>query len=169
MAFESFTDDKIMDLLNCQKRLTNPQARAKNIDGHEQVNYKVESLEGSNHIFQVYKRQNKRDGMEKDFSCGISWVSPNGETITLKRYNGSSHNHPNHLEGSRLGYEPHIHFATEKYIKANRKPEGFAETTKRYETLEGAFHCLIIDCKISGIDTKPDDLAQQKLFKDERN
>jgi len=167
MAFESFTDDKIMDLLNCPKRLTNPQARVKSIDGHEQVNYKVEAQDGSSQIFQVYKRQNKREGMEKDFSCGISWISQNGETITLKRYNGSSHSHPNHLEGERLGYEPHIHFATEKYIKANRKPDGFAEATKRYETLDGAFHCLVTDCKISGIETKPDDLAQQKLFDNE--
>lgn len=164
MAFESFTDDKIIDLLNCAKKLTNPQARIKTIDGAEQVNYKVEAQDGSGHIFQLYKRQNLRDGMENDFSCGILWLSPNGETITLKRYNGSSHSHPNHLEGTRLGFEPHIHYATEKYIKANRKPEGFTEATKRYETLEGALHCLVTDCKISGIDTKPDDLAQQKLF-----
>lgn len=169
MAFESLTDDKIMDLLNCPKRLTNPQARVKNIDGHEQVNYKVEANDGTGHIFQVYKRQNKREGMETDFSCGISWISPNGESITLRRYNGSSHRHPNHLEGQRLGFEPHIHVATEKYIKANRKPEGFAEATKRYETLEGAMHCLVTDCKISGIETKPDDLAQQKLFGNEWN
>ncbi len=164
MAFESFTDDKIMDLLNCPKRLTNPQARIKEISGHEQLNYKVEAEDGSGNIFQVYKRQNKRQGMEDDFSCGISWVSPNGETITLKRYNGSSHSHPNHLEGTKLGYETHIHFATEKYIKANRKPDGFAEASDKYNTLDGAFHCLIKDCKISDIETKPDDTTQQKLF-----
>jgi hypothetical protein len=164
MAFESLTDDKIMDLLNCPKRLINPQARIKKIDGSEQVNYKIEAQDKSGHMFEVYKRQNTREGMENDFSCGISWVSPNGETITLKRYNGSSHRHPNHLEGTKLEFEPHIHFATEKYIQANRKPEGFAQATKRYETLEGAFHCLITDCKISGIETKPDELAQQKLF-----
>jgi len=164
MAFESLTDDKILDLLNCPKRLSNPQARIRITDGCEQVNYKVDVQDESGHLFQFYKRQNKREGMENDFSCGISWVSPNGETITLKRYNGSSHRHPNHLEGERLDFEPHIHYATEKYIKANRKPEGFAQPTKKYETLEGAFHCLITDCKITGIQTKPDDSAQQKLF-----
>ncbi len=164
MAFESLNDDKIMDLLNCTKRLTNPNVRTKTIDGHNQVNYKVDAKDGSGHIFQIYKRQNTREGMENDFSCGISWVSPNGETITLKRYNGSSHRHPNHIEGTRLDFEPHIHFATEKYIKANRKPEGFAKSTDRYQTLEGAFHCLVTDCKISGIETKPDNSAQLKLF-----
>lgn len=85
MAFESLTDDKILDLINCPKRLTNPQAHKKNTDGCEQINYKVEASDKSNHIFQVYKRQNTREGMDNDFSCGISWVSPNGETITLRR------------------------------------------------------------------------------------
>ncbi len=52
--------------------------------------------------------------------------------------------------------------AAEKYIKSNRKAEGFAETTERYRTLEGALHCLITDCNISGIQTSPDN--QIKLF-----
>ena len=99
--------------------------------------------------------------MEEDFSCGISWVAPNGETLTLSRYNGPSHSHPNHLENEKLDYEYHIHKATEKYIKANRKPEGYAIATKRYHTLDGALHCLVNDFNISGISTTPD---QPKLF-----
>lgn len=164
MAFESLTDDKIVDLLNCPKHLTNPQTRSKNKDGHEQVNYKVSAIDGSGHEFEVYKRQNLRDGMEDDFSCGISWVAPNGETLTLKRYNGSNHDHPNHIERINLGYNCHVHIATEKYIKANRKAEGFAEVSNRYNSIEGALHCLVTDCKISGIQTTPDDSSQLKLF-----
>lgn len=164
MAFESLTDDFIADLLNCPKRLINPQARSKTKDGHEQINYKVFATDGSNHEFELYKRRNLRDGMEDDFSCGISWIAPNGETLTLKRYNGSSHNHHNHIEKLRLGFACHIHFATEKYIKANRKAEGFAEATARYSSIEGALHCLVSDCKVSGIETRPDDTSQTKLF-----
>lgn len=164
MAFESLTDDKIATLLNCPKKLTNPQSRNKRRDGHEQVNYRVVAEDGTDHEFEVYKRQNLRDGMEDDFSCGISWVAPNGETLTLKRYNGPSHDHPNHLEKVRLGLNCHIHMATEKYIKANRKAEGFAEVSDRYNTLEGAFHCLAIDCKIAGIKTMPDTPNQTKIF-----
>jgi hypothetical protein len=164
MAFESLTDDKISNLLNCPKHLTNPQARSKNKDGHEQVNYKVNATDGSDHKFEVYKRQNLRYGMEDDFSCGISWVAPNGEALTLKRYNGPNHDHPNHLEKSTLGFHCHIHIATEKYIKENRKPEGFAEITNRYNSVEGALHCLVVDCKISGIQTAPDDSSQLKIF-----
>ena len=163
MAFESLTDDKIADLLNCPKRLTNPQARSKQKEGHEQINYKVTSIDGSDHEFEVYRRQNLRDGMEDDFSCGISWIAPNGETLTLKRYNGPNHDHLNHLEKERLGYTCHIHIATKKYVTANRKPEGYAETTKRYTTIEGALHCLVTDCKISGIQTKPDNLSQKPI------
>ena len=164
MAFESLTDDKIADLLNCPKRLTNPQARTKNKEGHEQINYKVTSTDGSEHQFEVYKRQNLREEMTEDFSCGISWIAPNGEILTLKRYNGPNHNHPNQLEKVRLGYTCHIHIASEKYIKANRKAEGFAEATKRYNTVEGALHCLVTDCKISGIQTSSDNSSQTKLF-----
>lgn len=164
MAFESLTDDKIMDLLNCPKQFTNPQSRKKVLDGSEQVNYKVVATDDSGHIFQVYLRQNIRPNMEKDFSCGISWISPNGEAITLKRYNGASHPHKNHLEGEVFKYTHHIHFATEKYILSNRKADGYAQLTDRYNTLNGAFHCLVTDCKIVGISTEPDDTTQTNLF-----
>ena len=144
--------------------MKNPQAGSKNKDGHEQVNYTAVALDGTNHEFEIYKRQNLRNGMEDDFSCGISWIAPNGETLTLKRYNGSSHDHPNRLEKNKLGLNCHIHFATEKYIKANLKPEGFAEVTDRYNSLDGALHCLVLDCKIKGINTIPDSTNQTKLF-----
>lgn len=102
--------------------------------------------------------------MEDDFSCGISWIAPNGETLTLKRYNGPGHDHTNRLEKVRLGLNCHVHIATEKYIKANKKAEGFAEVTDRYNSVEGALHCLVVDCKISGISTTPDTTNQTKLF-----
>lgn len=164
MAFESLTDQKINELLTCSKRLTNPNARSKAKEGHEQVNYKATALDSSGHEFEIYTRQNKRDGMEDDFSCGISWLAPNGETLTLKRYNGPSHPHTNHLEKDKLDKACHIHLATEKYIKANRKAEGFAEETERYKTLDGALHCLVNDCNVSGIQTSQDTTSQTKLF-----
>jgi len=164
MAFESLTDDKIADLLNCPKKLTNPQARVKEKDGHQQFNFKLVAEDGTGHEFELYKRQNLRPGMEDDFSCGISWVAPNGETLTLKRYNGPSHDHENHLEKVRLGLNCHIHIATEKYLKANKKAEGFAQVSDRYKTLDGALHCLVSDCKIHGIQTSPDKTNQETLF-----
>ena len=163
MSFESLTDDKIQQLLNCPKQLTNPQLRSKNKVGHEQINYKVISTAGSDNAFELYKRQNLREGMEDDFSCGLSWIAPSGETLTLTRYNGPSHNHPNRIENEKLGYNCHIHVATEEYIKANLKAEGFAKITKEYNSVEGALHCLVKDCNITGINTSPDDINQIKL------
>lgn len=157
MAFESVTDETIKELLLCPKRVSNPQARNTPKDGHEQVNYKVNATDDSGHKFEVYKRQNLRGGMENDFSCGINWLAPSGETLTLRRYNGSSHSHPNHLEKETLTESCHVHIATEKYLRANRKPEGFAETTERFHSLEGAFHCLVSDCNILGVTSKADE------------
>jgi hypothetical protein len=94
--------------------------------------------------------------MEDDFSCGLSWLAPNGEILTLVRYNGASHPHRNNIEGTMLNWESHIHTATERYIRANKKAVGFAEPTDRYRTLKGALHCLVTDCSIVGISTTPD-------------
>ena len=164
MAFESITDQKIKELLVCNKRLINPNVRSKIKDGHEQYNYKVTALDGSEHGFEIYKRQNMREGMEDDFSCGINYLTSNGESLTLKRYNGPNHNHSNQLEKVKTGYGCHIHIATEKYIKANKKTEGFAELTNRYNTVNGALHCLVADCNIIGIQTSADTTNQTKLF-----
>lgn len=161
MAFESLTDAKIEELLKLPKRVTNPTIRAKLQDGHEKFNYTVTSVVNNKYRFELYTRQNKREGMEDDFSCGLNWVAPNGETIIIRRYNGPNHNHPNRLEEEKLGYNCHIHKTTEKYIKANLKPEGFAEKTEKYYTLRGALYCLTKDCNISGISTEPD---APKLF-----
>ena len=98
MAFESLTDEKILELLTCAKHCTHPNTRVKNKSGHEQVNYKLVAVDETNRKFEVYKRQNIREGMEDSYSCGISWIGPNGETITLRRYNGPGHVHPNQLE-----------------------------------------------------------------------
>lgn len=60
------------------------------------------------------------------------------------------------METESLGYNCHIHQATEKYIRANKKPDGFAVVTKEYKTLKGAFSCLVRDCNIRGLSTEPD-------------
>ncbi len=166
MAFESLSDDQISELLNCPKHVDNPQARNINKEGHNQVNYKVTATDVSERKFEIYVRQNLGTDMNDDFSCGISWVAPNGETLTLKRYNGPSHDHPNPLENTRTGLKCHIHIATEKYIRANRKAEGYAEETNRFRTINGALHCLVTDCKITGIQTIPDNIDQPSFFEE---
>ncbi len=161
MPFESITDERVDELLMMAKKVTNPNARAKNIEGRMQYNYKVIAINDNDLRFELFTRQNSRAGMEDDFSCGLSWIAPNGETLVLCRYNGSSHSHSNRIENEDLDYVFHIHKTTERYIRANRKPEGFAEVTNKYYTLNGALHCLVSDCNITGLTTVPD---MPKLF-----
>ena len=52
---------------------------------------------------------------------------------------------------------PHIHRATEKAITAGKKPEGQADETDRYESLEGALACLIEDFNIAGLRASHDE------------
>src|SRR5579883_2911987 len=96
MSFESVTDQKLQELRNMPKRVTNPQVRKKAKEGHEQVNYlainaDAPSSEEAQHRFTIYIRKNLKD--PEDFSCGILWQAPGGESLTLTRYNGANHRH----------------------------------------------------------------------------
>jgi hypothetical protein len=152
MGYESVTDDKIKELIEMKKVVKNANARRLDKGSHYQYNYNVEGAES--YSFQLYMRQNKE--LDDDFSCGLCWLMPSGDVLTLCRYNGSSHNHPNVMEKESLGYNCHIHYATEKYIVANKKPDGYAKVTKNYNTLNGALHCLLKDCNIEGLNSQPD-------------
>lgn len=94
MAFESVSDAKISSLLTLPKKITNPNTREADKRSHLQRNYLVRGPDGQE--FTLYLRQNKR--IKNDFSCGLSWYTPSGETLTLVRYNGSSHSHLNRVE-----------------------------------------------------------------------
>ena len=153
MSFESLTDEKIQQLLKMPKRVTNPKAREIADANHLKRDYTVKSDDGSED-FVLFTRQNKT--VVDDFTCGLRWIAPGSEELMLARYNGASHLHPNRLEGNILQFVPHIHRTTEKYLRANLKPEGFAEEATRYKTMEGALNELVHDFNVAGLDTKPD-------------
>jgi hypothetical protein len=149
----------INKLLTMPKKVTNPCTREKTKGKHVETNYTVED-EDNQFRFNLYLRRNIL--IYDDFSCGLSWNMPSGETITLTRYNGSSHNHFNCLDNEYLGYNCHIHKSTERYTKAGKKSDGYATNAKeRYYTLEGALYCLAKDCNIKGLSLTPD---QPNLF-----
>jgi hypothetical protein len=159
MSFESLTDEKIQQLLKTPKRVTNPKARRGCGRESYERDHNVKSDDESED-FVLFTRQNKT--VAENFSCGLRWIAPGSEGLILARYNGASHPHPNHLEGHTLQFVPHIHLTTERYLRANLKPEGFAEETTKYRTLEGALHELVGDLNVVGLDTRPD---QPELFK----
>lgn len=141
------TDDEIKALLRTEKTVTNPRARWKQQRGSKQKNYKVKSTCGQE--FVLYLRQNAR--LEEHFSCGLKYCHPDGKhkDVTLCRYNGSDHEHENPLDGKGKIYNQcHIHCATQRYMAARRKAEHYAETTDRYEDLDGALLALCQDCHI---------------------
>lgn len=140
MGLEVVTDQLIAELLSTEKTLINPKAKKNKSRGSERISYEIIDKVG-NH-FMLYSRQNLKKGMKDDFSCGLIYILPSGETLTLKRYNGPSHNHYNKLEREKLGYVTHIHTATKRYLDKTGKAEGYAEATDRYLTLEEAFSCL---------------------------
>ncbi len=153
MAFESLNDERIEQLLAMPKRITNPTARNLTDANHEKREYLVESADGTER-FRLFVRQNKT--VLDDFSCGLQWFAAGGESLILARYNGSSHGHPNRMERTRVDFVCHIHKATERYLRANLKAEGFAEATNTYQTCGGALDRLLGDCNITGLQTEAD-------------
>lgn len=149
----ALTDEQINALIALPKVITNPRARKIEKRGSEQVNYDAEGPDGEQ--FRVYLRQNMR--ITDGFSCGLLYIPARGDSVTLTRYNGADHEHSNPLDsGKPLPLACHIHRATEKYMTAGRKAEHYAQTTDRYQTLQGALAALLLDCNISGLDDNPD-------------
>ena len=80
-----------------------------------------------------------------DFSVILAVRVPQSSRLfRLRRYNGKSHEHTNHIEGVTF-YDYHIHFATERYQEIGAREDTFAEPTDRYSDIEGALDCLIAD------------------------
>lgn len=146
MNFDDLTDENIETLLKMPKRVTNPSARWVEKPGHRQRNFKVQ---GDDYLFELYQRQSTFDDV--DFSCGLAVIKPDGQMLTLVRYNGESHKH------DQIVYRCHIHKATGQAIRAGKKPESHADMTHGYKTADGALSCLIKDCNISGINNNHPD------------
>lgn len=142
------TDEQIGHLLATPKRVTTLKARWRIQKSSNQRNFELESEDGNMH-FVLYLRQNLR--IKESFSCGLLYLHPSGDKVTLTRYNGSDHDHYNPLDGSRAIGCCHIHRATERYMTIGRKAEHFAEGTNRYSDLYGALRAIVTDCMISGI------------------
>lgn len=115
-------------------------------NGMKKRNIKLK--DNKNNFYQIYLRQNIQN--KNDFSCGLSLELENKTYFTLVRCNGNSHIHTNSLEKEKLEYCFHIHLATEKYIKAGKKADGFAEKTDEYDTIEKACQFLLKKCNIGG-------------------
>ena len=96
--------------------------------------------------FQVILRQSRINPL--DFSLILAVRLPrSNQLFRLRRYNGKSHEHTNHLEGDRF-YDFHIHVATERYQDLGTREDAYAQPTDRYGDFHGALTCLFADASI---------------------
>jgi hypothetical protein len=145
---KSKTDDWIKSLIEMPKQVRNPRTRWMEQKKSRRRTFDVESVDGR-HTFRVYQRQNLID--PRAFSCGMSVLDGDGEELTLVRCNGPDHLHGNPLEGDRLDYRCHVHFATERYIAEGKKAEHFAVDCEAYADLSGATRHLAVLCAIANL------------------
>ena len=143
------SDGELDAMRSTPKQVVNPQAswRVKP-GGHKQRNFDLVAKQDDTQRFRLYLRQNLND--EQDFSCGLALIQPGRGTLSLVRYNGSSHRHGDIL------FRCHIHRATEDAHIAGKKIDSHADATERYRTLDGALDCLIEDCSVDGIPSSRD-------------
>jgi hypothetical protein len=155
-----FTEAEIDGLINERKPL--PQSIAEMIrlrvkPGHRECDLDITGGQGSE--FRLILRQNVVN--QFDFSVILAHrIKKSNQLFRLRRYNGKSHEHTNHLERETF-YGFHIHFATERYQQTAWREDAYATPTDRYGNFEEAVECLLKDC---GFETPSDLLPQQGLF-----
>ena len=154
MASDTLTDEQIVALLEMPKQVDNPNAKARTEGRHSRRDFRVISADGAQE-FALFTRQNLL--LPHGFSAGLRWLAKSGESVMLMRCNGSDHPHSNSVEHDRFESVCHIHQATERYLTAGKKSEGYAQPTKEYRTLNGALHHTVRQCNIAGLKTEPDE------------
>jgi hypothetical protein len=157
----TYSDQEIAALLQERKPLpadwrTNLRLRPTK-RGHEERDLELPGDAGGE--FRLILRQNKINPL--DFSIILAVRVPNSSTIfRLRRYNGKSHEHTNHIEGQTF-YDFHIHIATERYQHIGTREDAYAEPTDRYGDFHGALRCLFKD---ANLDPPPE--PQGRLFEE---
>jgi hypothetical protein len=148
MAFADICCEELLGRLkNSPKQVTKWIARNREL--RSSIGWTCEATSSEGDTFIAYMRQNKI--LDDDFSCGIVWKSPDGEQITIARYNGSSHNHTNKSDGETFVQQCHIHQATVMAVQRGWSVENYAVLAESYTCLDEAKLLLASDYVISGL------------------
>ncbi len=139
-----YTDGEIASLLGERKLMPanwSRRTRLRQKTGHEEASVDLRGDAGND--FRVILRRS--GGNPFDFSVILALRVPRSNRMfRLRRYNGNSHEHTNHIEGNTFdGF--HIHMATERYQDYGTREDAYAEPTDRYHDLRGAIQRLIDD------------------------
>ena len=109
--------------------------------GHQEQHLDLTGVGGSE--FRLILRQSTVNVL--DFSVILAVLVPHStQVFRLRRYNGRSHEHTNHIEDESF-YDFHIHLATERYQEMGAREDTYAESTNRYGTFHDALRCLFAD------------------------
>ena len=112
--------------------------------GHNERHLDLRGDEGSK--FRLIFRQNQINPLDFSIILAVR-VSQSNQIFRLRRYNGKSHEHTNHIEDTTF-YDFHIHIATERYQEFGTREDAYAEPTDRYGDFHGALGCLIADANL---------------------
>jgi len=144
MMAVTYTDQEIESLMRERKFLPSDwrrRARMMLKRGHQERHFDITGVDGSE--FRVILRQSTANVL--DFSAILAVRVPqSSQVFRLRRYNGRSHEHTNHIEGLSF-YDFHIHLATERYQELGAREDAYAEPTDRYGTWQDALLCLFDD------------------------
>lgn len=153
-----YSESRIATLLLERKPVSGSwrdQIRLQPKQGHGERHLDLTGNEGS--AFRLIFRQSRRNSL--DFSIILAVRPPqSNQFFRLRRYNGKSHEHTNHIEGERF-YDFHVHRATERYQDLGTREDAYAEPTERYGDFRGAVQRLIDDVNL---EISPE--AQSDLF-----
>ena len=143
----TYLDQEIQSLVQEHKLLPvdwRNRIRLRPKRGHDEQHLDLTGGAGSE--FRLIFRQNKINSL--DFSVILAVRVPKSNQIfRLRRYNGKSHEHTNHIENMSF-YDFHIHVATERYQEFGTREDGYTETTDRYGDYRSALICLIKDANV---------------------
>lgn len=112
--------------------------------GHDERDMEIKGNAGNE--FRLILRQNRINHL--DFSIILAVRVPQSNRLfRLRRYNGKSHEHTNHIENVTF-YDFHIHMATERYQEFGTREDAYAEPTDRYADFHDAVRCVIDDANL---------------------
>ena len=115
------------------------RVRLKPKHGHDERHLDLPGDAGNQ--FRLILRRNNINPL--DFSIILAIQAPqSGRLFRLRRYNGRSHQHTNHIEDETF-YDFHIHLATERYQQLGTREDAYAEPADRYNDFHSALRCLL--------------------------
>lgn len=156
-----YLDQEIASLVQERKPLPTDwrnQIRLRPKRGHDERQLDLTGDAGSE--FRLILKQNQINLLNFSVILAVR-VPQSNQIFRLRRYNGKSHEHTNHIEGMKF-YDFHIHIATERYQEIGTREDAYAEPTDRYGNFQGALRCLIADANLV-VPPEP----QRSLFEEE--